>query len=134
MKSPRDIVDRMKSRRDLRPPADSYPRETFTLPLDAARAKAREILDRYPTVRYATIVEQWRQLDDGKIEFYNAAISNGELRTLRLAERLVDGDCLDAAATPIGVKSKARKADVEPQHHRTHGDEQSNPAEDQYSR
>ena len=48
---------------------DGYRRETFTLPLDAARAKAREFLDRFPKAAYMTEVEHWRQLDDGQIEF-----------------------------------------------------------------
>lgn len=69
MRAPRDIADRMKSRQTARPAADGYLRETFTLPVDAARAKAREILDRFPVGGYATIVERWRQLDDGQIEF-----------------------------------------------------------------
>jgi hypothetical protein len=41
----------------------------FTLPVDDARAKAREILDRFPPGGYMTIVENWRQLPDGQIEF-----------------------------------------------------------------
>jgi hypothetical protein len=33
------------------------------------RAKAREILNEYPAGGYMTIVENWRQLSDGQIEF-----------------------------------------------------------------
>lgn len=43
--------------------------ETFTLPIAAARQKAREILDRYPQGGYMAVVENWRQLSDGRIEF-----------------------------------------------------------------
>jgi hypothetical protein len=43
--------------------------QTFTLPLDDARLKAREILNRESEGGYAPIVEQWRQLPDGQIEF-----------------------------------------------------------------
>jgi hypothetical protein len=43
--------------------------KTFTLPLDAARQKAREILDRFPEAGYMAVVENWRQLPDGQIEF-----------------------------------------------------------------
>jgi hypothetical protein len=43
-------------------------RETFRLPVDAARIKAREILDQFPQGGYSTIVEKWRQLPDGQIE------------------------------------------------------------------
>jgi hypothetical protein len=44
-------------------------REIFTLPVDAARLKAREIIDQSPQSGYLPIVENWRQLSDGKIEF-----------------------------------------------------------------
>jgi hypothetical protein len=43
--------------------------EIFKLPIDAARLKAREILNRFPQRGYMTIVENWRQLADGQIEF-----------------------------------------------------------------
>ena len=57
---PRDLADRMAG----------MPRsETFTLPIDTARAKAREILNRSPQGGYTMVVEQWRQLPDGRIEF-----------------------------------------------------------------
>jgi hypothetical protein len=41
----------------------------FRLPIEAARQKAREILDQFPQAGYATVVENWRQLPDGQIEF-----------------------------------------------------------------
>jgi hypothetical protein len=41
----------------------------FTLSIEAARLKAREILDQFPQAGYATVVENWRQLPDGQIEF-----------------------------------------------------------------
>jgi hypothetical protein len=44
-------------------------RETFRLPVEAARLKAREILSQLPQGGYMTVVEQWRQLPDGQIEF-----------------------------------------------------------------
>jgi hypothetical protein len=70
MKRPRDVADRSRQLRDLsRFESDGFLRETFTLPLNAARLKARQILDEYPTSRYITIVENWRQLPDGQIEF-----------------------------------------------------------------
>ena len=58
----------MARRRPARPP-DGYIRESFTLPRDRAREKAREILDRYPAAGYSTTVEHWRVLEDGQIEF-----------------------------------------------------------------
>ena len=66
MGSPRDLADRMAGRRN---PADGYLRETFTLPREKARAKARDFLDRYPKAGYMSAVESWRELEDGAIEF-----------------------------------------------------------------
>jgi hypothetical protein len=43
--------------------------QLFTLPLDAARRKAREIIDQSPRNGLAPVVQKWRQLPDGKIEF-----------------------------------------------------------------
>ena len=63
---PRDLADRMAGRRK---PDDGFLRETFTLPRDQARAKARDFLTRYPKAGYMSAVESWRELDDGEIEF-----------------------------------------------------------------
>jgi hypothetical protein len=41
---------------------------TFTLPLDATRSKAREIIDQSPQSCFTPILEKWRQLADGQIE------------------------------------------------------------------
>ena len=57
---PRDLADRMSGTRQP---------EIFTLPIDAARVKAREILDQFPQAGYMAVVENWRQLPDGQIEF-----------------------------------------------------------------
>jgi hypothetical protein len=48
--------------------SDEQP-ETFRLPVDAARRKAREILDQIPQNGLTSIVENWRPLPDGQIEF-----------------------------------------------------------------
>jgi hypothetical protein len=63
---PRDLADRMAGRRKL---DDGYLRETFTLPRDKARARARDFLTRYPKAAYMSSVESWRELPDGAIEF-----------------------------------------------------------------
>jgi hypothetical protein len=63
---PRDLADRMAARRKL---DDGYLRETFTLPRDKARTKAREFLTRYPRQAYMSGVESWRELPGGDIEF-----------------------------------------------------------------
>jgi hypothetical protein len=57
---PREIADRMSGM--------SQP-EIFTLPIDAARLKAREIINQFPQTGYTAVVENWRQLPDGRIEF-----------------------------------------------------------------
>ena len=57
---PRDLADRM---------FDKQQPETFRLPIDAARLKAREIIDQFPESGFFSIIENWRQLPDGQIEF-----------------------------------------------------------------
>ena len=57
---PQDLADRMSG---IREP------EIFKLPVDAARLKVREILDQFPQGNYMAVVENWRQLPDGRIEF-----------------------------------------------------------------
>ena len=57
---PKDLADRISG----------APRpQIFTLPIEAARLKAREILDQFPQAGTTTVVENWRQLSDGQIEF-----------------------------------------------------------------
>jgi hypothetical protein len=43
--------------------------DTFTLPLEAARLKVRDVIDRNPQRGYLEIVQRWRQRPDGLIEF-----------------------------------------------------------------
>lgn len=58
------------SREPLLQQGDSqWRRETFTLPREEARAKAREVLDRFPKAAYMTEVENWRVLPGDRIEF-----------------------------------------------------------------
>ena len=64
---PRDLADRMADRRKKLD--DGYLRETFTLPRDKARIRARDFLTRYPKAAYMSGVESWRELPDGDIEF-----------------------------------------------------------------
>jgi hypothetical protein len=63
---PRELADRMAARRKLN---DGYLRETFTLPREKARSKARDFLTRYPKAAYMSGVESWRELPDGSIEY-----------------------------------------------------------------
>ena len=48
---------------------DGFRRESFTLPREKAREKAREWFRRFPKAAYMTEIESWRELDDGAIEF-----------------------------------------------------------------
>lgn len=69
--SPKDLARRLaqtSARRKLAR-ADSYRRETFSLPREAARAKAREMFRRYPKAAYMTVIESWRELPGDTIEF-----------------------------------------------------------------
>jgi hypothetical protein len=43
--------------------------ERFKLPVEAARSKAREIINQSPRSGSTPIIEKWRQLPDGQIEF-----------------------------------------------------------------
>ena len=67
---PRDLADRMADRVSRRrKPGDGYLRETFTLPRDKARTRARDFLTRYPKAAYMSAVDSWRELPGGDIEF-----------------------------------------------------------------
>ena len=73
---PADVAKRLAARRDQArlkgdegPRRDFWRRETFTLPRDMAREKAREWLERFPKAAYMSEVESWRELADGQIEF-----------------------------------------------------------------
>jgi len=57
---PHDLADRMSDRQQS---------EIFRLPIDAARCKAREIITQAPQGGYIAVVENWRSLPDGQIEF-----------------------------------------------------------------
>ena len=48
--------------------SDEQP-QTFRLPVDAARRKARDVIDQMPQNGLRSIVENWRPLPDGQIEF-----------------------------------------------------------------
>jgi hypothetical protein len=49
--------------------ADAFRRETFALPREEARAKARELFQRFPKAAYQTEIETWRVLPGDRIEF-----------------------------------------------------------------
>lgn len=61
-----------------RPRSDGFVRETFLLPREDARAKAREWLNRYPRQAYWTEVESWRVADGDTIEFTMRRLRNAD--------------------------------------------------------
>ncbi len=68
--TPRDVARRLAGARERRAPArDAFRRETFRLPREAARAKAREFFTRYPKAAYMTEIEYWCVLPGDEIEF-----------------------------------------------------------------
>lgn len=77
--TPRDVARRLKSRSQARAraeaqraassPSDGFIRQTYALPPEEARVRARDWFLRYPKAAYMTRVESWRQLPDGVIEF-----------------------------------------------------------------
>ena len=66
---PKDLADRMAARRRQAKADDGFARETFTLPREQAREQARAFLDRWPAAAYMSVVESWRELPGGEIEF-----------------------------------------------------------------
>ena len=48
---------------------DAFRRETYALPREQAREKAREMFRRFPKPAYMTEIESWHELPDGRIEF-----------------------------------------------------------------
>jgi hypothetical protein len=70
MDRPRLLSDRSRLHSDRRKiENDDVVPETFTLPLEAARLKVRDIIDGISQRGYQEVVERWRQLPNGLIEF-----------------------------------------------------------------
>jgi hypothetical protein len=70
IRRPADIARRSaKELAGRKNPRDAFRRETFALPREAARAKAREMFRRFPKAAYMTEIESWRELPGDQIEF-----------------------------------------------------------------
>ncbi len=65
---PADIARRSATALKARP-RDAFRRETFALPREEAREKAREMFRRFPKAAYMTEIESWRELPGDRIEF-----------------------------------------------------------------
>ena len=63
------LARRMADAGARRKASDGFRRETFALPREEARAKARAFFARYPKAAYMTEIESWRELPDDGIEF-----------------------------------------------------------------
>ena len=68
VRRPADIARRAAKALEQRA-RDGFHRETFALPREAAREKARELLRRFPKAAYMTEIESWRVLPGDRIEF-----------------------------------------------------------------
>ncbi|WP_298426864.1 hypothetical protein [Rhodoblastus sp.] len=71
-KIPGDLASRMSGnlqRASSKSRDDGFKRESFILPREKAREKAREIFASFPKAAYMTEIESWRELADGRIEF-----------------------------------------------------------------
>ena len=72
-RKPIDLAERVAVRRGRRSTAaaaeGAWRRETFCLPREEARAKAREWFERFPKAAYMTEIESWRELTGDRIEF-----------------------------------------------------------------
>jgi hypothetical protein len=55
--------------RDLAVKMANFDEQLFRLPLDAARCRVREIIRQPSSNGLTSVVEKWRQLPDGQIEF-----------------------------------------------------------------
>jgi hypothetical protein len=64
---PREFAQRMAGRRSTA--LDGFIRETFSLPRQEARDRARAFLRKYPKAAYMSEVEHWRELPGDSIEF-----------------------------------------------------------------
>ncbi|HXD46047.1 MAG TPA: hypothetical protein VN655_13020 [Pseudolabrys sp.] len=67
--TPQDLARRIAAGNARRKAVDGFRRQTFALPREAARAKAKEFFARYPKAAYMTEIESWRVLPGDEIEF-----------------------------------------------------------------
>ena len=54
--------------RDLSDQMIASNEQMLTLPVEAARCKAREIIEQSPHDGFISVIQKWRQLPDGQIE------------------------------------------------------------------
>jgi len=71
-------LDKKRSQPGVRLPRDGFLRETFSLPREEARAKAREWLERWPKQAYWTEIESWAERPGDHIEFTMRRLPNAD--------------------------------------------------------
>ena len=68
-KTPSMIAQKLARRAQAPGRKGAFVRETYSLPREEAREKARAILSEFPKAAYMTEIESWRALPEGRIEF-----------------------------------------------------------------
>lgn len=70
-KRPAELARRLAKKKQAGTPrcTEIWRRETYTLPREEARSKAREYFTQYPKAAYMTEIESWRELAGDRIEF-----------------------------------------------------------------
>lgn len=92
-KSPKDLAGSLSRRRKAAAADDGYVRETFTLPREEARARARLWLDRWPAAAYMSEVEWWqerpgaRRAEGHLTNFFEPLLKMGGLALIFLSPR-----------------------------------------------
>ena len=76
--TPRSLNERLASRSEKLRLNDGFVRETFKLPVEDARRRARAYLREFPAEAYMTMIEHCRPVADDRIEF--------AMRTLPIAD------------------------------------------------
>ena len=72
LRPPLDVLKRRLDAQRSRPgrlASDGFQRQTWRLPREDARRKAREMLDLYPRAAYWTEIESWSEYPGDEIEF-----------------------------------------------------------------
>ncbi len=82
--TPQDLARRMADAGARRKASDGFRRETFALPREEARAKAREMFARYPKAAYMTEIESWRELPGRRDRVHHAAAADRGLRLINV--------------------------------------------------
>jgi hypothetical protein len=111
VRSPRDLASRMASGRKSKEGfEDGFVRETFTLPRDRARERARDFLNRYPKAAYMSAVESWRELPGVLRRIRSISPSARQMKKLILFQRAGQlSACINAPCGPRASLASSTK-------------------------